>query len=175
MACSVNRMRSGILPVLAAALLAAAAGPCGAEEGAAAPQAPAAPAGAEAASDAPKDFDPLPLIGLDLAAAYAAFGVPWDVFPFEQAVVFYYPDHKYLFWFQNRVWQVRVDRRYPDSAMGFRMGDSKAEATARIGRLFQDLGDAVSFRIESAGYPMEARLVFEDGRLADLYVYRSDW
>jgi hypothetical protein len=166
--------------LLAAALVAMA--PClrsEAEENAAGAQAGAAsvaaPGAASVAAPLEKVFDPLPLIGLDPAAAFGTFGPPLEIFPFEQTVVFYYPDHKYLFWFQNRIWQVRVDRRYELPTMGFRMGEGKAETTARIGRLFKESGDAVSFHIAEAGFPMEARLIFEDGKLSDLYVYRSDW
>jgi len=169
---SIASRRRSVSAFLLAAALCSAALPCGAQDGGA-DDPSAYRAAAQAAP--PKAFDPSALIGMDLAAAYAALGAPAEVFSFEQAVVFFYPDYTYLFWFQNRIWQVRVDRRYAGAAMGFQMGEGKAEATSRIGRLFREQGDAVSYHIETAGFPLEARLVFEDGKLTDLYVYRSDW
>jgi hypothetical protein len=58
------------------------------------------------------DVDPTASIGMDPGSAFAAFGAPQEVYPFrgveawQDNVVFFYPDFSYLFWYENRVWQV---------------------------------------------------------------------
>ena len=90
----------------------------------------AAPAGGGAGAEAPPagDFDPTQLIGLDLKAALDTLGTPQEVFSFrgqddtEDNVVFFYSDYLYLFWYRNRVWQVRCDHRFARPLFGLAMG-----------------------------------------------------
>src|SRR5208283_2621343 len=76
------------------------------------------------------DFDPTRLIGLDISAAVAALGLPQQMFTWrgaeerEDNVVFYYPDSLYLFWFKDKVWQVRCDRRFASTVFGLTLGAS---------------------------------------------------
>lgn len=128
-----------------------------------------------------EEFDPLPLIGMDPAAAMAAVGPPREVFPLrggsepEDDVVFFYEQSLYLFWFQNRVWQVRLDRRFDRRVLGLSIGMSRIEVeAARPGEL-RDGGDSLYFDVEGCPCPVRVRLFFDGGGLADIYVYRSDW
>ena len=65
-------------------------------------------------------------------------------------VVFFYPDYLYLFWYRNRVWQVRCDRRFATTVFGVAMGmprevierTSSASSRPREIRCFFDLEDA---------------------------------
>jgi hypothetical protein len=145
----------------------------------------------EAAS--PASSDPLALIGLTLGEAHGLLGAPAEVFAYRGAeawqddVVYYFPSHLYLFWFKNRVWQVRADARYAGSFLGLRMGASRDEVIATVGRQFQDVDGSLVFFLADASlldgrdgrsrgaYPLRLRAFFQDGRLADVYLYRADF
>ena len=121
------------------------------------------------------------LLGMTLAAAMAEFGAPEEVFPlrgrkaWEDDVVFYYPDHSYLFWFRNRVWQVRVDRRFSGSILGLKMGESRNKVRDVLGAPFHTGNDSEIFILPDRGFPVRARLFFAADELSDVYVYRGDF
>jgi len=128
-----------------------------------------------------EDFDPTRFVGLDLPSAYAALGAPQEVFSFRGAqasqdnVVFYYPGFLYLFWYQNRVWQVRVDRRFARTVFGLSLGMSAEDVGLTVLRSVVPMGDSLYFDIDDGRYPLRVRLVIAGGVLSDLYVYRSDF
>ena len=70
---------------------------------------------------------------MDPSAALAAFGPPREIFPLrgleeaEDDVVFFYDESLYMFWYRNRVWQVRFDRRFERRVLGLTMGMSRTE------------------------------------------------
>lgn len=141
-------------------------------------------AGAESAAveSAPsKDLDPTRLIGLDLKSALSTLGVPQEVFPFrgpdetQDNVVFYYADYLYLFWYQNRVWQVRCDRRFARPIFGLTLGLPRETIVRTFPRPLTENGDSLYFDIDETQYPIRVRLVIADGVLSDVYVYRSDF
>lgn len=121
------------------------------------------------------------LLGMTLKEAAAAFGPPEQVFPvrgakpWEDDVAFYYRDHSYLFWFRDRVWEVRVDRRFGGTAIGVRMGETRAEVAKVLGKPFHVGTDSEIFILPGRGYPVRARLFFTEDHLSDLYVYRGDF
>ncbi len=122
------------------------------------------------------------LLGMTLKTATETFGAPEQVFPvrgrsaWEDDVVFYYPDHSYLFWFRDRVWQVRVDRRFVGTVIGgVSMGDSRGAVEQVLGKPFHVGLDSEIFILPDRGFPVRARLFFTDDRLSDLYVYRGDF
>jgi hypothetical protein len=127
------------------------------------------------------DVDPMKVIGMDLKTATDAFGLPQSMFPFRGSaadrddVVFYYPDHFYLFWFKDRLWQVRFDGRYTGAVLGLTLGTLREEILGSFTRPLLPNGDSLYFDIDSGGYPVRVRLVFAGGRLSDVYVYRSDF
>lgn len=125
---------------------------------------------------------PLPsLLGMTLKQASEAFGPPAQVFPvrghkaWEDDVVFYYHDHSYLFWFRDRVWQVRVDRRFAGKAIGVKMGESRSTVTTVLGKPFHVGQHSEIFILPDRGFPVRARLFFTDDKLSDIYVYRGDF
>jgi hypothetical protein len=136
---------------------------------------------AQEARGVPEDRALADYLGMTLQEAYAALGVPAEVFPYrgERAehddVVFYYDVHLYLFWYQNRVWQVRVDHRYGETALSLSMGAGRETVTAALGEPFYAGGDSLVYLLPDRGYPVRARLVFKDRRLHDVYVYRGDF
>ncbi len=137
----------------------------------------AAPAGLVCAEEA---LDLSALIGLTLEEAYQSLGVPLEVYPLrgtdpgQDDVVFYYPRHLYLFWFQNRVWQARTDGRYQGTVFSVRMGAPRQRVLEVMGRPFQEFEDSLVFHIEDRGYPVQARFYFENERLSDVYCFRGD-
>jgi hypothetical protein len=137
----------------------------------------AAPTGLVFAEEA---LDLSVLIGLTLEEAYQSLGVPLEVYPLrgtepgQDDVVFYYPRHLYLFWFQNRVWQARTDGRYQGTVFSVTMGASRQRVLEVMGRPFRELEDSLVFHIEDRGYPVQARFYFENERLSDVYCFRGD-
>ena len=127
------------------------------------------------------DVDPMKVIGMDLKTATDAFGLPQSMFAFRGTaadrddVVFYYLDHLYLFWFRDRVWQVRFDMRYAGTVLGLTLGASREQIQENFPRPLLQSGESLYFDIDSAGYPVRVRLVFTASRLSDVYVYRSDF
>jgi hypothetical protein len=127
------------------------------------------------------DLDPTRLIGLDLKGAVDALGLPQDMFPFRAMVdsgdnvVFYYNNYLYLFWYKDRVWQVRCDKRFSFPVLGFTLGMTRAQVEQASARQLTPLGDSLYFDLEDAAYPLRVRLVFAQDVLSDLYVYRSDF
>jgi hypothetical protein len=133
------------------------------------------------------------LVGLSLAEAFRRFGAPERVFAargqesWQDDVVFYYPGYLYLFWYQDRVWQARVDEHYAGSflaangpvsggpaANALAMGRSREEVLGLLGPPLRELGDSLVYHLEDRGYPVRLRLYFRDGLLADAYCYRGD-
>ncbi len=149
--------------VLAAGV--AAAGPDGLPE-------PAAPVGLG---------DPTGLIGMDPAQAFAALGAPAGIFtqrgavPNEDDVIFFYPDFRYLFWFGNRVWQVSYDRRYAGTVLGFSIGMGAGEAEAVAPGRLRESGGSLYLSVDTGRFPLRVRLAMAEGRVTDIYVFRSDW
>jgi hypothetical protein len=124
--------------------------------------------------------DPPALIGLTLEEAYRSLGVPGEVYalrgtePEQDDVVFYYPSHLYLFWFENRVWQVRVDSRFSGKVFAISMGATRQQVIAALGRPILEFPDSLVFHLEDRGYPIQARLYFDESGLVDLYCFRGD-
>jgi len=125
--------------------------------------------------------DPTVLIGMDPVRLVAALGAPREIFswrgaePAEDDIVFFYPDFRYVFWFQSRVWQVRFDRRYAGSVLGFSIGMERAEAEARGQGRLEECEGSLYLALDTGPYPLRVRLAVIDDRIADIYVYRSDW
>ncbi len=147
----------------------------------AAANAPVAANVPRAAGAGAADFDPTQYIGLGLKSALDALGAPAQVFSFrgqddsQDDVVFFYPDYLYLFWYRNRVWQVRCDRRFARPMFGFAMGMPREVVERTATRQFMAKGDSLFFDLEDAKSPLRVRLVFSNDTLSDIYVYRSDF
>lgn len=120
-------------------------------------------------------------LGYTLSDAFEAFGPPEEVFAhrgkkeWQDNVVFYYPDHLYLFWFENRVWQVRLDERYEDEIAGFSMGLPQEEVTASLGKPFFEDDESIMYILPDIGVPVRMRLFFKEEQLVDLYIFRGDF
>lgn len=136
-----------------------------------------------------QDMGPVPhaaeltaTLGWSPSEALNWMGSPMSLFVYrgptksEDNVVFYYPDHVYLFWFQDRVWQVRVDERWTGEIDGVVMGMTLDSITALWGDPINDWDEHPTWTLPDRGYPVRIRLYFDgDGLLNDIYVYRGDW
>ena len=127
----------------------------------------------------PVPTDPTIWLGLTPEASYRDRGAPAEIYPLAvdekrwQAVHFY-PDHTYLFWSSNRVWEVRLDKLWAGSYRGITMGMARDGVEALLGTPAAR-GDSWSvWALPYQTFPRKLRIVFTDGLVSDLYVYRSD-
>jgi len=128
-------------------------------------------------SDAPAS--PTLWLGLTPEGAYQERGAPAEVFPLaiddqHWQVVHFYPDHTYLFWSSNRVWQVRLDRQWAGALSGVTMGTPRGAVEATLGEPVARGENWSVWNLSYQTYPRRLRLVFVEGLLADAYLYRSD-
>jgi hypothetical protein len=122
------------------------------------------------------------ILGMQLKPVVDAFGLPQSMFTFRGSdetrddVVFYYPDHMYLFWYKDRVWQVRFDQRAGAVVQGVSLGMSRSEVEAAVPeRPLVTSGDSLYFDLDSTSFPVRVRLLFTGDAVSDIYVYRSDF
>ena len=134
---------------------------------------------AQTPSENPVAPDPRIWLGMTPEAAYKDRGAPLEVYPLiiddqRWQVVHFYGDHTYLFWSSNRVWQVRLDKQWAGTFLGFAMGTPRAEVEANLGEPVAR-GDTWSiWNLPYQTFPRRLRLVFIENLLADAYFYRSD-
>lgn len=121
-------------------------------------------------------------LGSSLEEIISEFGAPDAMFPFRglegwhDTVVFYYEaDHFYFFWWDNRVWQVRYDRRFESDFGPFRMGMVKTAIRAQFGLPVRETENELIYQLPDRGYPVHIKLVFTAGKLTDYYCYRADF
>ena len=134
-----------------------------------------------AQSFGPAECPFLSSIGLSPAQVIRFFGEPKEALPFrgdreeEDMVCFYYSDHFYFFFFENRVWQIRFDRRYSDAVCSCTMGMTKGEIVRLLGQPFAEIDGSLIYHYSDNGYPIKVRLFFRYGRLDDVYLFRGDY
>ncbi|MDP3180123.1 MAG: hypothetical protein Q8M76_19580 [Spirochaetaceae bacterium] len=125
--------------------------------------------------------DAAPNLGLGLTEALARFGPPTTVFAVRGAeswqddVVFSYASGFSLFWFGDRLWQIRFAAPYSGSVYGLSIGDPVEKAYSLLGEPHEAPGGEFVYRLPYQGYPVRLRLVVKEGRLADAYLYRADF
>lgn len=127
------------------------------------------------------NLDPYEILGQRPAESFDLLGSPAEVYtyrnarPEEDNVVFYFKNHIYLFFFQNRVWQVRADFRFEGNIYGLTMGSGIEKAEEILGPPFSIVENSRIYSLPYKAYPVRARLIFKDNILTDLYIYRSDY
>jgi hypothetical protein len=168
----VRRLAGALLPAFLLAAAAAATQDAAPPQPALDPLTPAQPA-----------LDLAAIVGLTLGEAFERLGAPQQVFAdrgeesWQDDVVFFYPGHLYLFWYQDRVWQARVDEHHAGGFLAARalaMGARREEVLGLLGPPMRELGDSLVYHLEDRGYPVRLRLYFREGLLADAYCYRGD-
>lgn len=121
------------------------------------------------------------VLGLDVDQVFEQYGAPQSMYslrgeqPWQDDVVFFYPDFRYFYWFENRVWQLRLDNRYEGSIEGARMGMNRSEIAQLFGSPHYEDQENWYYELVDRGYPIRSRWHFDDDILVDLYIYRSDF
>ena len=127
------------------------------------------------------DDDPSSLLGLDLAGAFSRFGVPSSVAAirgdeaWQDDVAFVYGPGYSLFMYGNKVWQLRFAKPYSGSLYGLFIGDPSSKALSILGQPYETSATALSYRMPYKSYPVKLRLVLQDDRIVDAYLYRADF
>lgn len=128
-----------------------------------------------------KIADPESLIGLTLQEVFTSFGPPIEVGvvrgdePWQDDVVFIYPEGLSLFWFQNRVWQVRLSLPTSGEARGIRIGDSSLRVWELLGSPYYEEEDWALYHVFTPNFPLRLRFFFKGGAVEDIYIYRGDF
>ncbi len=142
------------------------------------PQSTPAPA-ARAAPSLPAD--PARLLGMTLAQCWDVFGPPARVYPlrggepWQDDVVFEYAGGFSLFWFRDRLWQLRFGQGYPDPVYGVTLGEAAERLGSLLGQSAFTIGDSPVYDLPDQGYPVRLRALVEAGKVVELYVYRADF
>ncbi|MCL2480241.1 MAG: hypothetical protein FWF38_00870 [Spirochaetaceae bacterium] len=139
-------------------------------------------------SAAGSQLQPENLLGLTPTEVFAKLGAPESVYPlrgkahWQDDVIFYYNSNLYLFFFDNRVWQIRCDHRSKQKVVGITPGMKKTAVRGLLGKPYHSedtediyLNPAGITRIEK-GFPIRLRLIYDkDNNLYDIYLYRGDY
>jgi hypothetical protein len=121
------------------------------------------------------------LLGTTLEDAFRLFGVPLRVStargeqPWQDDVVFEYGEGFSLFWYRDRVWQIRFGPEFHQTFSDAGAGSSREEVIAALGKPFHGEDDWILYHFAGAGYPLRARLFFGENGLEDIYLFRGDF
>ena len=121
------------------------------------------------------------LLGMTLPEAFETFGVPRQVAvtrgeeAWQDDVVFLYDNALSLFWYRDRVWQIRFGPGFRGNFSQFIMGSSREDVVSALGQPLHTEEDWFLYQFAGPGYPLRLRLFFGDGGLEDVYMYRGDF
>jgi len=129
---------------------------------------------AQAASTAQND-EQLSFIGMKLDEVYRRFGPPQAVYAargeenWQDDVVFVYNEGDFYI-HRDRVWQIGIKSIY-----GMRIGDARGVALLVLGENARDGGDYVLYSLSGGAWPLSLRINFNAGKIASIFVYRTDY
>ncbi len=124
------------------------------------------------------------LVGRETADVIESFGAPVRMFTEPTAtrtdvfIVFLYEDYTYVYFFNNEVWQLRVDERSQTSLHGVNIGDTIESVAFELGppRWEPDTMASATFPLRDHDYELELRVFVDSGgRVHDIYLYRADF
>jgi len=126
--------------------------------------------------------NPSDMIGMTLEQAADLLGLPVRVYAsrgeesWQDDVVFVYDDHVSLYWFQDRVWQVRFDPGFEGSAGGLKIGTDREQVSRVLGVSPSSPDeDGEVFVLSRRGIPLRLQVFYREGRVYDVYLYRGDF
>lgn len=93
----------------------------------------------------------------------------------EDDVLFFYDNRVYVYFNQNRVWQIRVDEKFTGSVLQLKIGDDKSVILEILGEPLEKKENSFIYRRPDRGYPLILRVYFSGDKLNDIYVYRGDY
>ncbi|OHD12377.1 MAG: hypothetical protein A2Z96_02195 [Spirochaetes bacterium GWB1_48_6] len=125
-------------------------------------------------------WDVTQLLGLTPPQAMEILGIPTEIYPLKVTEtqwqpILYYPKNIYLFLHQNRVWQLRLDNRYTEAFQGIKMGMGKLEIVELMGPPLGEEETFLIYNLKYKNFPRRLRLILSEGKLTDIFVYRSDF
>ncbi len=129
----------------------------------------------------PNTLEPETLLGMTLEEGFQRLGPPHQVGtvrgsePWQDDVLFIYPLGVSLFWFQDRVWQIRLSAPFPGKVRGIQIGDSRDQVIGVLGPPYYTEKDWVLYHFEGPAYPIRLRIFFREGLVEDMYLYRGDF
>jgi hypothetical protein len=127
------------------------------------------------------DDDPSPYLGLGLADLFSRFGVPSSVCAirgdeaWQDDVAFVYGSGYSLFVYGDKVWQLRLTKPYAGSIYGLFIGDLSSKALSILGQPYETSQSGLAYRMPYKSYPIKLKLVIQDDRIVDAYLYRADF
>jgi len=122
-----------------------------------------------------RNEEPLSLVGMKLDELFRRFGPPQAVHAargnehWQDDVVFVYSEGKFYI-YRDRVWQVELT-----AISNMKVGDAKGVALLVLGESAQDKGDYVEYTIPGGAWPLSLRVNFNAGKIATIFIYRSDF
>lgn len=125
--------------------------------------------------------EPLSLLGLGLRDAVDVMGLPDGLAvargaePWQDDVVFVYPNGISLFWFGGRVWQVRISGDRGPSMGDLALGQSLDKLVSVFGQPERESEGAYVFTLPPRAFPLRMRAVVKDGTVREIYLYRADF
>lgn len=93
----------------------------------------------------------------------------------EDDVVLFYKSRLYVYFNQNRAWQVRADERFSDKFLDISIGTTTEEVKKVLGEPADVVEGSLIYKRPDRGYPVFLRLYFKNDKLEDIYVYRGDY
>lgn len=121
-------------------------------------------------------------LGMTIDQVQDKFGSPSQMFVYQGeedrngSVVFYFQDSFYLFWADDRVWQLRMDDRFADPEQVSLKGQSRQLILAEWGEPLLQNDSMILYDLPDADFPIRCALYFSEAdTLIDLYLFRSDY
>lgn len=90
-------------------------------------------------------------------------------------IVYYYNNRLYIYFNQNRVWQVRADGKFELDVLNVRMGDNRSTVIEILGEAYKTYEDSILYRRPDKGYPLFLRIYFSQDKVNDIYLFRGDY
>lgn len=90
-------------------------------------------------------------------------------------VVFFYNKRLYIYFNNNRAWQVRLDREFTEKVADISIGDDLDTVLNTLGDPIETIENSIIYTRPDQGYPVFMRLYFKNKKLDDIYFYRGDY
>lgn len=122
----------------------------------------------------------IPYIGSDPRKAFTAFGIPVSLNvlrgeePSLDDVVSVHDAGVYLFWYRDRVWQIGFGSYFTGTFEGVKIGMKETDLTAKLGKPLLRDEKMIVYEIFHREFPVSMRFVIEQGKVSEMYLYRSD-
>lgn len=126
--------------------------------------------------------EPTGLLGLDPAKLLDTLGPPRQVHalrgpePGLDDVVFEYQSGLSVFFFIDRVWQVHLQKPWPEPFLGFSLGVSPDRVISVLGMPSRSGDSFYEWDLPGAAYFLRLRTILDaDEKISEAYIYRADF